>query len=430
MEKGTALKPTHFASTSRSIRLLFLMLVAVASALESQVASHKLYNISAAPFPVRSPQECSFVNAWYNPEVYTLPNGARALIGQGARYPGPSNYCHLLTTDSIDSLWSGKTTAAGSSTWQLPSANSCPSIIGLDRSCPLLYPAAPADTPGASPKKYGPTGGPSIVKAGAKYYAAYNGGNADFLEGRIYLDATDTLSVSPLLMRKFPPANACTFFTNPGGFTEVNVVFDSADTSFGTPGTFYFYTGLFRASGGPRESWAFRVPYSSTSATGLGTQRQVWKRSTGWVNTTGRLVFPGDPAVPGEPVLTFGEGVSLGAAAFGYGLGDIKWDAASNKWLRVYLDQGNTQMLVQTATVTGLRTNVWSSPTSVDMASLQVTYPNPRFYSPGIWFGQNQGRTGWWSYNPVNNLACTTPFLGLGIAEAQLVAPSVSWTVE
>jgi hypothetical protein len=90
------------------------------------------------------------------------------LIAQSAR---PAGSLSCAYDDYIDNFYSASTSGG---TWITPSATSCPVLGGAYNRC------------GYSTTASGPIGSPSVVKVGSTYYMAFNGGNSDFITGRIY----------------------------------------------------------------------------------------------------------------------------------------------------------------------------------------------------------------------------------------------------
>jgi hypothetical protein len=367
---------------------------------------------------------------WYNPGLFPLASGEIAFLAQSARPPGSG----CAFDDYIDNLYRASTSGG---TWTTPSASSCPSLGGGYNRCGYTTTAS------------GPLASPSIVKIGSTYYMAFNGGNADFITGRIYWASSSdginwsVYNVSPPAGENWTPIvrpkyHECTL----NGPAEPYLNYVASDTSAGPQGTFYLYMSHYGLrpdlpSGGFYDDWAIRFAYDSTAPGGLGGNRQIWHQGQWKTFASGTMVWDYDspqPGVSGEPVLTAFQGESS-SGRFGFGAGDLKLDPVTGQWLHIWSFGSTTY----SQTSASLSSNVWSTAQAIDMSTVRSLVPPPPggtptdaftiHYESGLYHGTSGNRTGWWIYTPVNYLGCTSPYLGLGIVPAELCsqsAPTVS----
>ena len=286
---------------------------------------------------------------------------------------------------------------------------------------------------GYSQAKPGPLGSPSIVKVGSRYFMAFVGGNADYIRGQIYWAVSNDGATWTVYKVAPPPGfnwtpiigpkygNPC----EPFGMSHVKLVYDPS-TSIGPEGGFYLYLfyhhpAVFQAL--RLETLAYRIPYASADAFGLGavTGRQLCIGSSStsttcsWVRHSGKLVwdYDGSPAEPGDPLLQRQRGMRQ----MGFGGGDVKHNPQQGNWLHVYEFAG----VIYWQTTTSLESSIWTPRQVVDVSSLDSQmasrYPayQPERYYGGLWYGTLGGRTGMWIYQPVDYAGCSSPFAGLGI---------------
>ena len=391
---------------------------------------------------------CGGLTTWYNPTVFTYPNGDLGLIAQTGRAPGGS----CPASSPIDDYYSARRNSS-TGAWTVPGAGSCPTLKGGYARCGYSYPSNP-----------GPLGNPSVVKVGSTYYMAFNGGNADYIVGRIYwATSTDGLNwsvynVNPPTGEVWTPIVAprdheCTDgrpATKSGGIVEAYLAFDPNDTSMGTSGTFYLYFSYWGfppgSDDGFLDNWAIRFAYAPGNPFGIGTSKQIWHRTTqtngAWRDfDSGRMVwkYDGLPAIEDEPLLEVFQGENP-SGKFGWGAGDLKRDPVTGKWLHVYSVFGAT---TYSQTATSLSSNLWSSPVVVNDATIRSVVPpgtDPPFdavFDVGLHHGQLGNRTGWWAFSPVNHLGCEdpdpsgppprpSPYGVLGIVPAELCTAAAS----
>jgi IPT/TIG domain/Divergent InlB B-repeat domain len=421
----------------RKIVVTFLCLTAAATVSSAQ--SYKTGAVGAV-LKVTPSNTCSPLTTWYNPSLFTLPNGEKAFIAQAARPVGSQSCAY---TKYIDSFYSASTSGG---TWTTPSASSCPVLGGAYNRCGYL---APPDS--------GPIGNPSVVKVGSTYYMAFNGGNADFTTGRIYW-ATSSDGINWSVYDVNPPAGEnWTPIVRPkyhdcekNGPGETYLNFVASDTSAGPQGTFYLYLSHYDLRSNPEpkpskkifDNWAIRFAYDSSAPGGLGGNRQIWHQGQWKTFASGTMVWSYDapqPGVAGEPVLGAYEGENF-AGRFGFGAGDLKLDPISGQWLHVWSVQDSPGVFKTfSQTTASLASNLWSEKQEIDMGTVRSLVPPPPggtptlastlHYEPGLHYGTSGNRTGWWIYTPVNYLGCESEYLGLGIVPAELCtqsAPTVS----
>jgi hypothetical protein len=397
----------------RTVRLFFVILLLLASSLQAQ-ATWRTGDLASDALVL--PGKCSAT--WYDPEVFLLPSGDRGFLAQG----GMSNPCTAnVGLDSLFSAQYNSTTQA----WQLPAANSCPTLVGryADFSCPGAEFFAP----------YQPLASPAIAKVGSRYYMAFSGGNADIRKGHIFWAFSDDgvhwtpfdwdpkpagYRWQPLVYPKY--GDVCNTF----GIPQLSLTYDSSP-EYGAQGTFYLHFNYIHGDTTKElDAYTFRFKYSNANPYGLGGGMQVCLNngprgtSCSWANHSGAMVFDYDQQPPNgsDPLLHVYGG---NANNFGYGPGSIAWDPSHLYWLRVFSGfDGN--MWWQSST--SLSSGIWSAPQTVDMTmfnnQVQARYPtyNPgELYYGGLFWGSIRGRTGMWLFQPADFRGCSGYFSGLGI---------------
>lgn len=370
---------------------------------------------------------------WYNPSVLTLPNGDLGFIAQSGRPPGPSCPYAGWPLASIDDFYSARMSAS-TGVWTVPGVNSCPTLKGAFYRCGY--------NPDAG--QPGPIGNPSVVKVGSTYYMAFNGGNADYISGRIYW-ATSTNGVNwsvydipnsldpdeptgedwtPIVKARYhdcvptPPAR---------GIGELSLAYVAGDHSLGANGTFYIYFNHYGFDTNHNlDSWGVRFAYAPNQPFGLGSSKEIWHREGAndgaWKSfDSGLMVWnyditSGGSAMPGEPVLSPYHGHN--GTAFAFGSGEIRYDPVSRKWLHVYTFGFSTKW----QTASSLSANVWSGPSVIDDSNLRSLVPagdtTPR--DVGLHQGTIGNRTGLWLFAPMNIPGCSEPYPGLQIVPTEL----------
>lgn len=356
---------------------------------------------------------------WYDPDVYVFPDGQRGFLTQA----GLTNPC--TANVPLDSLYHAKFNGTA---WQLPAANSCPTVRGAyaTTACPTQEFFAP----------HQPLASPAVVKVAGKYYMAFSGGNADFRKGHIFW-ATSTDGVAwtifkwdpkppgyawrPLIYPKY--GDFCGLF----GIPQLELTYDPS-TEYGAQGTFYLHFNYHHRTG-ELDTYTFRFKYSNANGFGLGGGTQVCvnngPRGTPctWVNHSGNMVFDydGQPADPGDPLLVR---YNSNQNNFDYGSGSIVWDPSHNNWLRVLTIFDNN---LRWQTATSLSSGVWTAPQIVDMSGFDSgmlarhsTYNASERYYGGLWWGTIGTRTGMWLFQPADYANCGSYFTGLGIAAVAL----------
>src|ERR1043166_9655850 len=118
--------------------------------------------------PIAANNPCA--KTWYDPELFTLPNGNLEMVAQGG------NYEQNCPTPNIDAFL-GATRIPPSAHyvggWSLPTSTACPMLTGGYARCAY------------SPSSAGPVSSPSVVKVGSTYYMAFSGGNGDYIAGKV-----------------------------------------------------------------------------------------------------------------------------------------------------------------------------------------------------------------------------------------------------
>lgn|GEM_PF-3641661 len=176
-----------------------------------------------------------FSDTWYEPAMLTLPSGSLSFVAQTGRTAGSACTVQL----GIDSIYQAQGNPA-TNVWTTPSASACPTLAGASKRCQWPY------TTGTDGKirNNGPIGAPSVIKVGSMYYMLFNGGNSDYITGKLYwAKSTDGVSWSvytdpttgkwaPILAPRY---HECEL----GGINEPFLAFVATDTSAGPNGTFY-----------------------------------------------------------------------------------------------------------------------------------------------------------------------------------------------
>ncbi len=380
---------------------------------------------------------------WYNPSLMTLPNGDLGFIAQSGRPPGSSCPTAGLPLAQIDDFYSASLNPS-TGNWTVPSVNSCPTLKGAYNRCGYVPSGGPP----------GPIGNPSVVKVGSTYYMAFNGGNADYIAGRIYwASSTDGVTWNvynlpnpldpdeptgegwtPILKARY---HNCVTAPPALGIGEINLAYQPAK---GSDGTFYIYFNHYGFDAhGFLDTWGIRFSHDPSQPFGLGGNKQIYQKPPGetgaWKNLDSGLmvwnydITNGGSAMPGEPVLGTYQGRN--GTPFGFGSGEIRYDPLSRKWLHVYTfgDAPGNSTKVQTSS--SLSSNLWTTPVTIDDASLRSLVPagdtTPR--DVGLHHGTIGGRTGLWMFAPMNIPGCSLPYPGLQIVPAELctdAAPTLS----
>lgn len=402
--------------------MLFLMLFATGVGAQSFITGQ-----THTPLPSRGASGCNAT--WYNPSVTTLPNGDLGFVAQATRHPGSSCTEASWNLPNIDDLYSARMNAT-TGAWTLPAPSSCPTLKGRYNRCGF--------DAGINP---GPIGGPSVVKVGATYYMAFNGGNADFITGRVHwATSTDGVNWSvlggsgnwtPLVKPRHHDCNAT--LHHAVGVAEVNLVYESGGASsiggMGATGFFYLYfTHYGYDTNQVLDTWVVRIPRNTSQPGHLAaTGKQIWHRTTSTNGTwktfdSGEMVFTYDvaaglPAVTGEPVLGPYQGRPT-SGHFRFGSGEIIRD--QGKWLHVY----NFGSTTYSQTSTSLSNNTWTNPTLVNDTSLRslVTTGDNSPRDIGLHHATIDDRTGLWVFAPmgVNNCSSSNIYVGLEVVPAEL----------
>lgn len=356
------------------------------------------------------PGGCS--STWYDPETLVYPDGNRGFLAQaGMASPCTANV-------GLDSLFSAR---HNGTTWQVPAANSCPSLVGTYAStaCPGQGFFAP----------YQPLASPAIARVGTRYYMAFSGGNGDYRKGHIFWASSNDgvnwttfkwnpkpegYAWKPLIYPKY--GDFCEKF----GIPQITLIYDPS-TEHGPEGSFYIQFNYIHRTG-ELDTYTFRFRYSSANGFGWGGGMQACLNSgargtpCSWADHSGAMVFDydGQPAEPNDPLLMRGGGNKRN---FGYGGGSVAWDPYHGYWLRVF-----NGVALQWQTSTSLSSGIWSAPKLVDMTrfheqvkALYPSYLQNEVYYGGLWWGRIGSRTGMWLFQPADHRGCANVFTGLGI---------------
>ncbi|HEV2855556.1 MAG TPA: hypothetical protein VHC97_22385 [Thermoanaerobaculia bacterium] len=400
-------------------KFLLLLLLSNASMAQTWRAGAPGPNLLTISSPAG--QECSVT--WYDPVMLNFPNGDLGFYAQG------NNPRACSPAVGIDSLYKAQRNSS-TLVWQTPSQTACPALTGkfLNGS----FPACPY-----SQTNPGPLASPDVVKVNNKYYMAFSGGNSDIIRGQIFWAySTDAVTWTVLQDPPLPPGFTWRPLVQPKygdpcalyGIGHLTLTYDP-DTTLGPEGAFYIHF-MYKHPTDPitRDMWAYRFPFSSMNASGIGGGGQLCIKSTtgnpcNWVNHSGKLFWDydqvnGQTPEPGDPVLFRNQGMYQMAN----GGGDILWDPSHNYWLRVLMFGGVRSW----QSATSLSTGQWSAKTQVDMsafhsgmASLYPSY-SAEEYIGGLYYGTFGQRTGMWMWVPVDYGGCSNPFSGLGIVSTGL----------
>lgn len=406
---------------TRTVRRILCSL-AVSLAL-SGAASAQTWHVGGTtpggPIKIDAPALCAAT--LYDPEVYVLPSGARALLGQGSTFAASG------CVRQRDELFLSQQVTGG---WSNVPVAGCPALSGgyaTVTQCGAPFTSGP-----------GPLGSPSIAKVGSKYFMAFNGGNSDTLKGHVFwATSTDGVTWTPFLGSSRPAGYQWKplIYLKGGGLCDkigvghVSMVYDPS-TTYGAQGAFYLYVTFSHPNlPQPSDHILYRFQYSSTDPAGMGGGMQVCLNSAGgtcqWTDHSGAMVFANsgvDPE-PGDPVLPF-----YGSARnMGHGPGDIKWNPGRNAWLRAYTHLDVSQLFWQEAT--SLATGLWTAAdVPVDTAQFQqnmaarfgALYNPADVLYPGLYYGSfGGGPNKMWIFQPIDYGGCSSPFGGLGIVISQ-----------
>jgi hypothetical protein len=411
------------------------------------------------PLPMATPagqDTCS--RTWYDPDVHLLPNGTD--LGMLAQASAPT-YCTDVAVDTIQPAERNGVNGA----WTLPGAvddyaTECPAMQGQYTRCDFQ-----------EWFHSGPIGSPSIVRlpnqnspTGVRYYMAFVGGNADYIQGKIYWAVSDdgrkwdtyargaTEFWAPIIYAKYfrSPASprsapAC---EHPSGIGQVQLAFEND--------RFYVFFQYYHpvqpecteghssaaciASGKQiydraLSSVLYRFDYNPKHPFGFGgSVREIYVDGQ-WRPHTSKLVWSYDvdaagnqlPAEGNSPVLELFNGVQ--ASGFGFGQGDVKF--GNGRWQHVYVF--SDLMRAQTATSVDPTVATWSDPQIVDVSRIRDAYPlSTNAPAPGIWYGALSGTPEkWWIWAPVpaQDRLCAgatlpiNPFGGLALLPGVLCTP-------
>jgi hypothetical protein len=414
---------------------------------------------SYRPLPMATPpggNTCS--RTWYDADIHLLPNGKD--LGVLAQASAP-NYC---TDVALDTIQLGARNG-DSGAWTLPAsvdsyANVCPTLQGQYTRCGFEFWF-----------HSGPVASPSVVRlenpnspTGVRYYMAFVGGNADFIQGKIYWAVSDDgahwevyarntdESWAPILQAKYTrsagaprSAPAC---EHPSGIGQVQLAFE--DDRFYVFFQYYHpvqpecveghdsptcVAASRRIYDRALSSHLYRFDYNPLHPFGFaGDVREMYVDGR-WQHHSTKLVWGYDvdaagnqlPANADDPVLELFDGVQ--SAGFAFGAGDVKF--GNGRWLHAYVFAHT--MYAQTATSVDPARASWSDPQPVDVSRIRAAYSlSTSDPAPGIWYGSLSGTAEkWWMWAAVPSedrlCAGTTipinPFGGLALLPAVLCTP-------
>jgi hypothetical protein len=447
----------HFAKT---LAMMSLMLCFATGVYAQTWRTGKVYNTNGGELSVVPRSMLNSTYTWYDPGVYQFPNGDLGFIAQAGNpsvAPGSNAFgiasasCGSYAPAGIDTFYSARRDQY-TGAWTTPAFGACPTLKGQVRRCtyePQVRGATNID----------PVGGPSIVRianpnsaSGYRYYMAFNGGNADYITGKLYWAVSDDgtnwaiynwnvpagYQYSPIIGPEYHDCNGGKAITkHDEGVAEPMLVFDPSDTAGGVNpnGTFYLYfmySHYTPSNPDNNTDWsdafAFRFGYNPGHPFGFGGNNQIFHDGA-WRAHSGRLVFTYDagPVVGSDPRLDIFHSMTsiANSSPSGVGVGDIKQNPITKVWVKI--TTSFDQMVIQTTTRLDL--NAWSAPNVVDMTSVNSLYSpwcvsNGKtanvIYGGGLWYGTLGGRQGWWFWLPVNASGSTNCFEGIGIVVMKL----------
>jgi len=435
--------------TARALVVTLLALLPIAVAAQ--------YSIGSLAPPLTIPRAegaspCS--RTGYDPDVHVTPDGDLGLIAQSFA-PTP---CALGSVD----MFQGATRDRSSGGWRLPS------LVGSMNECPVLQ--GQYERCGFEPGlDAGPIASPSVVRlenpnspTGVRYYMAFVGGNADFINGKIYWAVSDDAKWwtvyarntneywAPVIAAKYVRSEESPRSTPacaaPSGIGQVQLAFED--------GRFYVFFQYWHpvqpeceegrdtpaCAASPWKTYdrglssvLYRFDYDPKHPFGFGPSVREVYLDGGWQRHDAMLVWGYDVDVDGEhlrteggtPVMELYNGVQ--AAGFGFGAGDVKF--GNGRWLHVYEFEGITR--AQTAESLDPTVATWTAPERVDTTPVTQTYPLATFeIASGLWYGSLAGSPDkWWIWMPVPTEAqCGSPerpnvFGALSLLPAELCTP-------
>jgi hypothetical protein len=435
--------------------------------------------LSVVPRPQLTP-----AFTWYDPEVYELPSGNLSFLAQSGN-PSVNETLYYNSTNAmgiskeiygryapsgIDTIYRAERSSSG--TWSTPAFGAGPTLKGQRRRCDYI-PKVTSPPPGNSqftPNNIDPVGGHSIVRLQTspgvyKYFMAFNGGNADYIVGKLYWAISDD-GVNWTVYNWNPPAgyewtplvnpyyHDCNGGTQVTGFeegvAEPFLAYVPNDLNGGPNGTFYLYFSYTHYTPDPpyytsnppsgAKTWydfmAVRFGYNPSHPFGFGSNYQLFYDGV-WRPHSGRLVFDYDrnSDESNKPLYSANDfyiGVFHSMTSIansnpaGGGSGDLKRNPDTGQWLKI-TTAGESSYVTQTNS--SLATNNWSTPQLVNTSTLTTLYTNTcaangqtktLLYGPALWYGNLGARRGWWLWAPVHATGYTGCFSGLGIVPMKL----------
>lgn len=348
--------------------------------------------------------DCS--TTWYDPSVYKLPNGDLRVLAQGGNMQDPC-------AAGIDAFYGG-TRNASNGAWTLPPQDpgaSCNDFDGEYNRC------------GYSESNPGPIASPSVLELDGKYYMAFSGGNADYINGKLYWGvSTDghTWDIyrynppnneywTPVIYGKYAPD--CEEL----GIGHVQLAFEN--------GLFYIFAQYYHKDPRDYTSVAYRFSYDPNHTYGFGsTVKQIYRKGQ-WESHSGALVWDYDGLGPSGTVLANGDHV-LGKRdlmeQYEFGMGDVEFDQENSRWLHVYNWEGQTRWQIATS----LSNSDWRGPTGAlgSHGLVGDMPPDSSLAGPGLWYGTLSGVTRLWVWFPSGPGCGTNLFAGLKLTPAYLVS--------
>lgn len=368
----------------------------------------------------------------YYPTIFPVPGGIRMLAQGGNGFAGNdlegAQWRCGMYQNSIDSIF--VYTKPNGQPWVGPPSQSCDFFRSDYNRCGYTtQPTLKLPERDVLLAPYGAIGHPSVVRIRTspttyRYFMAYNGGNADFLPGRVYWATSDDgihwnhqkiVPIDPdpypdVVPHPAPPDGPliyarywnCEWVARQGfvsdprvhetsenryygrekGIGGIALLYDENDTAGGQNprGTFYVYFSYSHTTvttGGwtVQSSLAFRFDFDPANGTGVGNKRQILKDGI-WVPHGGDLVWSYDEVPYLEKGIVPGETLSHTtpyAGALDPHFSDIQRVGQANRWVAIGAVGETTvegHSTVYTQETASLSNPVWTALQTVDLGPL------------------------------------------------------------